>query len=65
MLKAAAHNGRLGECACMLEARGFKRAGADGVLAYFARDATRWLSKKQMVKTFQFIEAIKSRSGLS
>lgn len=49
----------------MLEAQGFKRAGADGVRAYFARDAARWLSKKQMVKTFQIIEAIKSRSGLS
>lgn len=44
MLKAAAQNGWLDERACVLEALlGFKRAGADGVLTYFARDAARWL----------------------
>ncbi|MHB0916850.1 MAG: porphobilinogen synthase, partial [Thiobacillus sp.] len=44
MLKAAAQNGWLDEQACVLEALlGFKRAGADGVLTYFARDAARWL----------------------
>ncbi len=44
MLKAAAQNGWLDERSCVLEALlGFKRAGADGVLTYFARDAARWL----------------------
>ncbi|MGE5321001.1 MAG: porphobilinogen synthase [Hyphomicrobiaceae bacterium] len=44
MLKAAAQNGWLDERACVLEALlAFKRAGADGVLTYFARDAARWL----------------------
>jgi porphobilinogen synthase len=43
MLKAAAQNGWLGR-ACVLEALlAFKRAGADGVLTYFARDAARYL----------------------
>jgi porphobilinogen synthase len=46
MLKAAAQNGWLNERACVLEALlGFKRAGADGVLTYFARDAARWLKE--------------------
>ena len=40
MLKAAAQNGWLDERACMLEAlTSIKRAGADGVLTYFALDA--------------------------
>ncbi|MBJ7575684.1 porphobilinogen synthase [Luteimonas sp. MC1828] len=44
MLKAAAANGWLDERACVLESLlGFKRAGADGVLTYFALDAARWL----------------------
>jgi len=44
MLKAAVQNGWLDERACVLEAlMAFKRAGADGVLTYFARDAARWL----------------------
>ena len=44
MLKAAAQNGWLDERACVLEALlAFKRAGADGVLTYFARDAARFL----------------------
>ncbi len=44
MLKAAALNGWLNEQACVMEALlAFKRAGADGVLTYFARDAARWL----------------------
>lgn len=46
MLKAAAQNGWLDEQACVLEALlAFKRAGADGVLTYFARDAARYLMK--------------------
>ena len=44
MLKAAAQNGWLDERACVLEALlAFKRAGADGILTYFALDAARWL----------------------
>ncbi|OYZ06008.1 MAG: delta-aminolevulinic acid dehydratase, partial [Methylophilales bacterium 16-45-7] len=46
MLKAAAQNGWLDEKACVLEAMlGFKRAGADGVLTYYAMDIARWLVK--------------------
>jgi len=44
MLKAAAQNGWLNEQACVLESLlAFKRAGADGILTYFALDAARWL----------------------
>ncbi|MDD3529397.1 MAG: porphobilinogen synthase [Gallionellaceae bacterium] len=44
MLKAAARNGWLDERACVLEGLlGFKRAGADAVLTYYALDAARWL----------------------
>ncbi len=44
MLKAAAQNGWLNERACVLEALlSFKRAGADGILTYFALNAARWL----------------------
>ncbi len=42
MLKAAAQNGWLDHDAVMLESLlAFKRAGADGILTYFARDAAR------------------------
>ena len=44
MLKAAAQNGWLDEQACVLEAMlCFKRAGADGILTYYALDVARWL----------------------
>ena len=44
MLKAATQNGWLDEKACVLESLlCFKRAGADGILTYFAKDAARWL----------------------
>ena len=44
MLKAAAANGWLNEEACALEALlSFKRAGADGILTYFAMDAAKWM----------------------
>jgi porphobilinogen synthase len=44
MLKAAAQNGWLDEKACVLEALlCFKRAGADGVLTYYALEAAKWL----------------------
>ena len=44
MLKAAALNGWLDERATALEAlTSIKRAGADGILTYFALDAARWM----------------------
>ncbi|MEO5655323.1 MAG: porphobilinogen synthase, partial [Nitrosospira sp.] len=44
MLKAAAQNGWLDERACVLESLlAFKRAGADGILTYYALDAAEWL----------------------
>ncbi len=44
MLKAAAQNGWLDEKKIVLESMvAFKRAGADGVLTYFAQDVARWL----------------------
>ena len=47
MLKAAALNGWLDERACVLESlTAFRRAGADGVLTYFALDAARWLREQ-------------------
>src|SRR5690606_19901174 len=47
MLKAAAAHGWLDERACVLESLlGFKRAGADGVLTYFALDAAGWLRER-------------------
>jgi porphobilinogen synthase len=46
MLKAAFHNGWLDEEKCVMEALiAFKRAGADGVLTYFALDAARHLAR--------------------
>jgi porphobilinogen synthase len=46
MLKAAAANGWLAHDACMLEALlSFKRAGADGILTYFALEAAELLRK--------------------
>ncbi len=46
MLKAAAQNGWLdGEAVMMESLLAFKRAGADGVLTYFARDAARLIRK--------------------
>ena len=48
MLKAAAQNGWLDEKACVLESLlAFKRAGADGILTYYALDAAEWLRSKQ------------------
>ena len=44
MLKAAALNGWLDERMCVMEAvTSIKRAGADGVLTYFAKDIARWI----------------------
>jgi porphobilinogen synthase len=44
MFKASANNGWLDEKACVLESMvAFKRAGADGILTYYAMDAATWL----------------------
>ena len=44
MLKAAGINGWLDEKKVVLESMlAFKRAGADGILTYFARDVARWV----------------------
>lgn len=46
MLKAAGMNGWIDEKACVLEALlGMKRAGADGILSYFAKDVAQWLQE--------------------
>jgi porphobilinogen synthase len=46
MLKAAGANGWINEKACVLESMmAFRRAGADGVLTYFALDVARWLKE--------------------
>ncbi len=45
MLKAAVGNGWLEERACVMEVlTGFKRAGADAILTYYALDAAGWLA---------------------
>jgi porphobilinogen synthase len=47
MLKAAAAKGWLDEQQCVMESLlAFKRAGAGGVLTYFALDAARWLKQE-------------------
>jgi porphobilinogen synthase len=46
MIKAAAANGWLDHDAVMMESLlAFRRAGADGVLSYFARDVARLLAR--------------------
>ena len=46
MLKAAAQNGWLDEKKTVLETLlAFKRAGADGILTYYALHAARWLQE--------------------
>ena len=46
MLKAASMNGWLNEKAVVLEAMvSMKRAGADGILTYYAKDIARWLAE--------------------
>ncbi|MCO4744663.1 MAG: porphobilinogen synthase [Proteobacteria bacterium] len=45
MFKAAGQNGWIDERACVLEALlGFKRAGADAILTYYATEAAGWLN---------------------
>ena len=46
MLKAAAKNGWLDERATVMESMvSMKRAGADGILTYYAKDVARWLQE--------------------
>jgi porphobilinogen synthase len=48
MLKAAAQNGWLDEKTCVLESLlAFKRAGADGILTYYALDVAEWLNQEK------------------
>ncbi len=47
MLKAASQNGWLNETQVVLESLlSMKRAGADGILTYYAKDAAKWLQEK-------------------
>lgn len=48
MLRAAADHGWLDARTCVLESLlGIRRAGADGILTYFALDAARWLREEK------------------
>ncbi len=50
MHKAAAQNGWLNERETVMESlMCFKRAGADGILTYFAKDVARWLAEDQQM----------------
>ena len=52
MLKAAGLNGWINEKACVLEALlGMKRAGADGILTYYAKQVAQWLKAYTYDKT--------------
>jgi len=47
MLKAASQNGWLDEKAVVMESLlAFKRAGADGILSYYAMEVAGWLNAK-------------------
>ena len=49
MIKAAAQNGWLDERRAVLELlTGIRRAGADMILSYHARDAARWLGEESL-----------------
>ena len=48
MLKAASQNGWLNEKQVVIEALlGFKRAGADGILTYYAKQVAQWLQEQK------------------
>jgi len=52
MLKAASQNGWLDEKATVMESLlGFKRAGADGILTYYAKTVAQWLQADKNSKT--------------
>lgn len=45
MIKAAAQKGWIDEKAVVLEAlKGFRRAGADAIATYYAKDAAKWMA---------------------
>jgi porphobilinogen synthase len=47
-VKAAARRGWIDECRVVLEAlTGMRRAGADAIISYHAKDAALWLSAKE------------------
>jgi porphobilinogen synthase len=47
MFKAASEKGWIDEKACVLEALlSMKRAGANGILTYYAKAAAQWLQEK-------------------
>jgi porphobilinogen synthase len=49
MLKAASQNGWLDEKASVMESLlAFKRAGADGILTYYALEIAKWIQKKNL-----------------
>lgn len=51
MVKAAVLNGWIDEQRVVMETlTGFKRAGADLILTYHAKDAARWLAASQRVR---------------
>ena len=48
MIQAAAQNGWLDERACVMESLlGFRRAGCQGILTYFARDVALWIKEER------------------
>jgi porphobilinogen synthase len=48
MLKAVSQNGWLDEKAVVMESLlAFKRAGADGILSYYAMEVARWLQENK------------------
>jgi len=50
MLKAASENGWLDEKAIVMESLlAFKRAGADGILSYYAMEVARWLQENKSI----------------
>ena len=50
MLKAASQNGWLDEEAIVMESLlAFKRAGADGILSYYAMEVARWLQENKSI----------------
>jgi hypothetical protein len=66
MLKAAAQNGWLDHDAVMMESLlAFKRAGADGILTYFALDAARALKSKTQAKCLAKNAKVRSRAALA
>ena len=55
MLSAAAQNGWLDRRPVVLESLlAFKRAGADGILTYFAAEAARWLAEEAAARSLTF-----------